>query len=86
MEPQVKFEKENAAAGEKRGICNFKPSQKDFVGGGKVVRESRLEGKAKKVDEKYGNLDPDQVESGKISVHLRTNQIITDAHLRMHGV
>ena len=35
-----------------------------FVGGGKVVRESRLEGKAKKVDEKYGNLDPHQVDSG----------------------
>ena len=59
----VKLDKQNRG-GRKEEFANFKPSQKEFVGGGKVVRESRLEKKAKKVDEKYGNLEPHQVDSG----------------------
>ena len=60
-------------------FANFKPSQKVFVGGGKVVRESRLEGKAKKVDEKYGNLDPHQVDSGN-------DQCPPDSHTYAYSV
>ena len=64
----VKLDKQNRG-GRKEEFANFKPSQKEFVGGGKVVRESRLEKKAKKVDEKYGNLEPHQVNSGNDQIN-----------------
>ena len=66
----VKLEKHNSG-GRKEDFANFKPSQKEFVGGGKVARESRLEEKKRrKWTRNMGIWSHIRWTVGMISVHL----------------